>query len=113
MGVSFRCVASPAKLGLLGGKVYSEPTPPTDNKATVERNRPMRNECSIERAWRLFLGLMMFSAAAFAVLLTYSAFFAALTRQWQIAGAYVAMAAALAGGVTWLAYNRNELVSLH
>jgi hypothetical protein len=71
-----------------------------------------KHECSIERAWRIFLGLMIFSAASFAVLLIYSAFFAALTRQWQVTSVYTLMAGALAAGTTWLCYHRNELVGL-
>lgn len=73
----------------------------------------MKSECSIEQAWRVFLGLVIFGAAAFAVLLVYSAFFAALTRQWQVTSAYLAMAGGLAGAVTWLCYNRNDLVGLN
>ncbi|HEX8323095.1 MAG TPA: hypothetical protein VF595_04200 [Tepidisphaeraceae bacterium] len=72
----------------------------------------VRQECSIERAWRIFLGLMIFSAAAFAVLLVYSAFFAALTRQWQITLVYSVMAAGLAAATSWLCYHRNDLVGL-
>ena len=73
----------------------------------------MKQECSIERAWRVFLGLMIFSAAAFAILLLYAAFFAALTRQWPVASTYTTMAAALSVGVGWLCYNSRDLVSLH
>ena len=73
----------------------------------------MKRECSIERAWRVFLGLMIFSAAAFAVLLIYSAFFAALTRQWQVTSVYLIMASGLAAGTSWLCYHRTELVGLH
>ena len=73
----------------------------------------MERECVIERAWRVFLGLMIFSVAAFAILLLYSAFFAALTRQWPVASTYAAMATALSCGVGWLCYHSRDLVSLH
>ena len=73
----------------------------------------MKRECSIERAWRMFLGMMIFSAAAFAVLLIYAAFFAALTRQWHVTSAYMAMAGGLAAATAWLCYNRNDLVGLN
>ena len=72
----------------------------------------MYREHSIERAWRIFLGLMIFGAAAFAVLLMYSAFFAALTRHWQVAGVQSTMAAGLGLVTAWLCYHRNDLVGL-
>ena len=73
----------------------------------------MKRESSIERAWRVFLGAMVLTAASFAVVLAYSAFFAGLTRHWQLASAYMAMATGLAAGVAWLCYHRHDLVGLH
>ena len=73
----------------------------------------MTRESSIERAWRVFLGAMVMSAASFAVVLVYSAFFAALTRHWQLSSAYLTMAGGLAAGVAWLCYHRHDLVGLH
>ena len=72
-----------------------------------------KRESSIERAWRVFLGGMVLTAASFAVVLAYSAFFAALTRHWPLASAYLSMSGGLAAGVTWLCYHRHDLVGLH
>lgn len=73
----------------------------------------MKRECAIDRAWRVFLGLMIFSVASFAIMLLYSAFFALLARQWSVVSAYTAMATALSAGVAWLCYHSRDLVSLH
>ena len=73
----------------------------------------MNRESSIEQAWRVFLGGMVLTAAIFAVVLAYSAFFAGLTRHWELASAYLAMSGALSAGVAWLCYHRHDLVGLH
>ena len=69
----------------------------------------MKQDLSIEFAWRAFLAVMIIAAAAMSVVLIYSAFFAALGRQWSSVSVYAAMATGLAAGTAWLCYNRNEL----
>lgn len=70
----------------------------------------MKDSHSIENAWRIFLGLMIFAASVAGVVLLYSGFLALIAKQWPVAAAYLVMAAALTCGVTWLCQNRNELV---
>ncbi len=72
-----------------------------------------KQDQSIEQAWSVFLGLMIFSAACVAVMLMYSAFFAALGSKWAASSTYLAMASGLATGVWWLAYHRNEITGLN
>lgn len=66
----------------------------------------------IESAWRFFIGMMIFAGASTCVLLIYSAFFAALAKQWPAVSAYAMMACGLTAGVTWLCYHREDLVGL-
>jgi hypothetical protein len=67
---------------------------------------------TIENAWRLFLGTMIFAAASVAVMLMYSAFFEALGHRWAASSTYVAMSIALFGGVMWLCQHREELIGI-
>jgi hypothetical protein len=67
---------------------------------------------TIENAWRLFLGTVIFAAACVAVMLLYSAFFEALGQRWVASSTYCVMAAALAAGVTWLCQHREELIGI-
>ena len=69
----------------------------------------MKQDDSIEYAWRAFLAVMILAAAGMSIVLVYSAFFAALGRQWSSVSVYSAMATGLAAGTAWLCYNRNEL----
>ncbi len=67
---------------------------------------------TIENAWRLFLGTMIFAAASVAVMLLYSAFFEALATRWVASSVYGMMAAGLMSGVLWLCYHREELIGI-
>jgi hypothetical protein len=72
--------------------------------------RRHRTDQQIENAWRIFLGLMIFAAACTAVTLAYAAFFAAIGHKWIDSSVYLGLAASLGAGVSWLCYNRNELI---
>ena len=74
----------------------------------MTRNR----DRTIENAWRLFLGTVIFAAACAAVMLLYSAFFEALGSRWAASSTYVAMATGLALGVAWLCQHRDELIGV-
>ncbi|MBC7784136.1 MAG: hypothetical protein H7144_09870 [Burkholderiales bacterium] len=74
------------------------------------RNLGRSDDRSIEIAWRLLLSVLIFAVAACAVMLIYSAFFAAVGRNWPTASGYAVLSTALGAGVTWLCYNRNDLV---
>ncbi|HEX8342348.1 MAG TPA: hypothetical protein VF624_15700 [Tepidisphaeraceae bacterium] len=67
---------------------------------------------TIENAWRLFLGAVIFAAACCAVMLMYTAFFEALSHHWTASSTYVVMAAGLALGVAWLCQHREELIGV-
>lgn len=64
----------------------------------------------IENAWRWFLSVLIFAGASVAVMLAYFAFFAFLATRWPDGSACILAALALGAGVTWLCYNRNDLV---
>jgi hypothetical protein len=69
-----------------------------------------KTDLQIENAWRIFLGLMIFAAACVAVMLAYAAFFAVMGQRWIDSSLYLALATTLGAGVSWLCYNRNELI---
>jgi len=71
-----------------------------------------RKHDPIESIWRFFIGMMIFAGASTCVLLIYSAFFAAMAKQWPAVSAYTAMATGLTVGVAWLCYHREDLVGL-
>ena len=73
----------------------------------------MKRTAPIDHAWRLFLSLMIFAVACVSVMLMYSAFFAAMGKQWGAMTTSTAVSAIAALGVYWLATHRDELTGLN